>query len=39
LVLDSGVLVQDGSHQELVTQSGIYAEMFKSWEASHQTSE
>jgi putative ABC transport system ATP-binding protein len=39
LVLDSGVLVQDGSHQELVTQPGIYAEMFKSWEASHHTSE
>ena len=39
LVLDSGVLVQDGSHQELVTRPGIYAAMFKSWEASHHTSE
>lgn len=39
LVLNSGVLVQDGSHQELVAQPGIYAEMFKSWQASHHTSE
>lgn len=39
LVLDSGLLVQDGSHDQLVGAPGLYSEMFKSWESSHNTSD
>lgn len=39
LVLDSGLLVQDGSHDELVGAPGVYSEMYKSWESSHNTSD
>jgi putative ABC transport system ATP-binding protein len=39
LVLDSGLLVQDGSHDELVGAPGLYSEMYKSWESSHNTSD
>ena len=39
LVLEGGVLVQDGPHGDLVQQPGTYAEMYKSWQASHHTSE
>ena len=39
LVLEAGVLVQDGPHRDLVLQPGAYAEMYKSWQASHHTSD
>ena len=39
LVLDAGLLVQDGSHDELVVAPGLYSEMYKSWESSHDTSD
>lgn len=39
LVLEAGVLVQDGAHSDLVKQPGIYSEMHKSWQASHHTSD
>jgi ATP-binding cassette subfamily B protein len=39
LVLDSGLLVQDGSHDQLVDQPGLYSEMYKSWESSHNTAD
>lgn len=31
LVLDQGVLVEDGTHDELVRAGGVYARMFASW--------
>jgi putative ABC transport system ATP-binding protein len=39
LVLDSGLIVQDGSHAQLVDQPGLYSEMYKSWESSHNTTD
>jgi len=39
LVLDTGVLVQDGSHNQLVETPGVYSEMYKSWESSHNTTD
>jgi putative ABC transport system ATP-binding protein len=39
LVLDSGLIVQDGSHAQLVDQPGLYSEMYKSWESSHNTAD
>ena len=39
LVLDTGVLVQDGSHNQLVDAPGVYSEMYKSWESSHNTTD
>jgi subfamily B ATP-binding cassette protein MsbA len=39
LVLDTGVLVQDGSHIQLVDAPGVYSEMYKSWESSHNTTD
>jgi putative ABC transport system ATP-binding protein len=32
LVFDQGELVQDGSHQDLVGQSGVYARLYDSWQ-------
>jgi len=34
LVLDHGRLVQDGSHNDLVQQNGVYARMYEAWVAS-----
>jgi len=39
LVLDSGFLVQDGTHDELVTTPGLYCEMYKSWEMSRNSAD
>ena len=39
LVLDSGLLVQDGSHDQLVSTPGLYSEMYKSWEMSHNSTD
>jgi putative ABC transport system ATP-binding protein len=39
LVLDTGVLVQDGPHDQLVNTPGVYSEMYKSWESSHNTAD
>jgi putative ABC transport system ATP-binding protein len=35
LVLDNGLLIQDGTHDQLVVAPGLYSEMYKSWESSH----
>ena len=34
LVLDHGRLVEDGSHNELVNQGGVYAQMYEAWVAA-----
>ena len=39
LVLDSGFLVQDGTHDELVKTPGLYCEMYKSWEMSRNSAD
>jgi len=33
-VLDHGRLVEDGSHNELVNQGGVYAQMYEAWVAA-----
>jgi len=32
LVLDNGCIVQDGSHKELISEEGMYKEMFRTQE-------
>jgi putative ABC transport system ATP-binding protein len=32
LVFDQGRIVQDGSHEELVAEGGIYGRLFESWQ-------
>ncbi len=32
LVFDEGVIIQDGSHEELLTQGGVYGGLYESWE-------
>jgi ATP-binding cassette, subfamily B, bacterial len=37
LVLDGGVLVEDGSHEQLVAAGGVYARLYEAWMAATTT--
>ena len=39
LVLDDGILVEDGSHDELVLAGGVYARLYAAWMAAETSSE